>query len=83
MAAYRTVSVELDAFDLAVLTDLARTRVNEASKVVRDERKADRANSITSCLARESLGLWKVTLNRLNRGSLEMSRQKREARRAA
>jgi hypothetical protein len=83
MAAYRTVSVELDAFDLAVLQSHARERVNEASRIVRAERKAGTPDSITACLAREALGNWKTTLNRLNRGNLEMVRQQRIAREEA
>lgn len=77
--AYRTVPVELDAFDLAVLVAHARERVNEASKVVKAETKAGRPDSITACLAREALWNWKSTLSRLNRGKLEMRRAARAA----
>ena len=83
MAAHRTVLVELDAFDLDVLVRHARKRVNESSSIEKAEAKAGWPNSITACLARESLWNWKTTLSRLNKGKLEMSRQQRAARRAA
>jgi hypothetical protein len=79
MGPYRSVSVELDAFDLAVLASHARERVNETSKIVKAEEKAGRPDSITACMARESLGNWKVTLTRLNKGYAVLRRQQRAA----